>query len=102
LERRIRAFHPWPGTFAALPDGQVLKVLAARTFLAGTTSATPGTIVALGKSLDLATGDGVLSVLEVQPPGRNPQRSFEFLGGAGRALRLGDHLNQAPATPIEN
>lgn len=101
LARRVRAFHPWPGTFATLPDGQPLKVLAARA-LPGPADAPPGTIVGTGRTLDVATADGVLSLLEVQPPGKKPQKSFEFLGGAGRGLRQGDHLGGPVAEAIEN
>lgn len=101
LERKIRAFHPWPGTFLILPDEQPLKVLAARAEPASST-AEPGTIVATARSLDIATADGVLAVLEVQPPGRNAQKSFEFLGGSGRSLKVGDHLMLAPPALIEN
>lgn len=102
LARRVRAFHPWPGTFVALPDGQPLKVLAARAVPSPALRAAPGTLVGTDRSLDVATTDGLLSILEVQPPGRKPQRSFEFLGGAGRSLKVGDHLGSGPSAAIEN
>ncbi len=103
LARRIRAFHPWPGTYTTLPDGQPLKVLAAKALAARPGNAVaPGTILGLAKSLELATSDGVLALLEVQPPGRKPQKAFEFLGGAGRDLQLGDHLGGDLPTAIES
>lgn len=103
LARRVRAFHPWPGTFVSLPDGQPLKVLAACALPEPDARPTaPGTILRTDRSLEVATGQGRLSLLEVQPPGRKPQRSFEFLGGAGRQLRPGDHLGAGPFGVIEN
>jgi len=66
LERRVRAFDPWPVAEARLDDGRRLRVFEAAA-VAG--SAAPGSIVAAGRAgIDVATGDGVLRLRRIQPP----------------------------------
>ncbi len=68
LARRVRAFNPWPICVAALSDGRVLRVHEAEP-VPESTGAAPGSIVAAGKDgIDIATSDGVLRLLQVQPP----------------------------------
>jgi methionyl-tRNA formyltransferase len=71
IDRKIRAFNPWPIAFTELA-GQIIRIWAAT--LDSTTivqnKVKPGTIVAIHKdSLDVATGDGILTLLELQLPG---------------------------------
>ena len=75
IDRRIRAFNPWPGTFTIL-DGQPLKVLAAQpTHGRGV----PGTI--LDSTLAVACGQGALRLTKVQLPGRGVLDAAAFLRG---------------------
>jgi len=78
LERRIRAFHPWPGTSFAL-DGESIKVLSASLALA---SGVPGT-VAVGRDgfPIVACGVGGLRLLRLQRPGKAPRLADAFLRG---------------------
>jgi len=71
--RRVRAFDPWPGTFIELGgrgDGptQRVAVLAADAIGASDGDA-PGTVVAEGRGVALATTDGRLRLLDVRPAG---------------------------------
>lgn len=79
LERRIRAFDPFPGCttdFAGAP----LKVWRAAA-LPG--SGAPGTRVELGpRRLALACGEGVLELLEVQRPGGRRVAARDLLAAA--------------------
>jgi methionyl-tRNA formyltransferase len=75
IERRVRAFDPWPGTFTLL-DGATLKVLAAMT-VAG--DGEPG--VVLDDRLSVACGTGALRLTRVQLAGRAPLDAEVFLRG---------------------
>jgi methionyl-tRNA formyltransferase len=68
IERRVRAFNPWPVAEARLTDGRRLRVFEAEV-LVGLPAEVPGTIVAAtGSGIDVATGAGVLRLLKIQPP----------------------------------
>jgi methionyl-tRNA formyltransferase len=75
LERQVRAFDPWPGTFSTI-DGAVLKILAAD--VAGGQGA-PG--VVLDDHLLVACGDGALRLTRVQLAGRPAMDAAAFLRG---------------------
>ena len=75
LARRVRAFTPWPGTFALL-DGGPLKILAA---VPEAGAGEPGTV--LDDALLVAAGTGALRLTEVQAPGRAPLGAAAFLRG---------------------
>jgi methionyl-tRNA formyltransferase len=75
IERRVRAFDPWPGTFTLL-DGVVLKVLGA---VPAEGDGMPG--VVLDQRLTVACGSGALRLTRVQLAGRAPQEAEAFLRG---------------------
>jgi methionyl-tRNA formyltransferase len=77
LERRIRAFVPWPGGWTALGP-QLLKIWRAEAVEG---SGPPGTVLAAHGTLDVACGEGALRLLEVQPAGRRRMTAAEFLSG---------------------
>jgi methionyl-tRNA formyltransferase len=69
LERRVRAFNPWPVAEAQLDDGRRLRVWEAAVAADTAASAPPGTILTAGRAgIDVATGRGVLRVRKIQPP----------------------------------
>jgi methionyl-tRNA formyltransferase len=82
LERRVRGFDPWPGTFA-LWGGRALKVLRSEEGTSGEPLA-PGTVAALeGQALVVACGAGTrLRLIEVQPESRRPMSGRAFAAGA--------------------
>ena len=78
LSQRIRAFDPFPGAHTFC-EGQVLKIWSATAFNSDT-HATPGSVVQLhADAFDVATGDGVLRVMQVQRPGGKRISAAEFL-----------------------
>lgn len=84
VARRVRGFHPWPGTFTTW-QGQPLKVLRARAEGEGTEA--PGQIAVVDRQgLLVGCGQGTrLRLLEVQPESRRPMSAAAFAAG----LRLG-------------
>jgi methionyl-tRNA formyltransferase len=76
IERRIRAFDPWPGVFTLL-DGAVLKILTAECL--PDVTGTPGTT--LTADLLIACGHGALRPLRVQRAGRAALSVDAFLRG---------------------
>jgi methionyl-tRNA formyltransferase len=82
LERKIRAYNPWPGTFMKV-DRQNLKIFSASVVdLTGQ----PGEILRSDKDLIVATGKGALSLAEVQLEGKRRMSVAEFLRGHGALL----------------
>ena len=68
LERRVRAFDPWPVAETRLSDGRRLRVFEAEV-VPDERAAPAGTIVAAGRAgIDVATGAGVLRLRRIQPP----------------------------------
>ena len=79
LARRVRGFHPWPGTFT-IWRGQPLKVLRARPDAGG--ALTPGELAADRDGLLVGCGQGTrLRLLEVQPESRRPMSAAAFAAG---------------------
>ena len=77
IERKIRAFNPWPGAFTLL-DGRKLKIFtAAIVDLTGK----PGEILRQDKELVFAAGKGALSLTEVQLEGKRRMTATDFLRG---------------------
>jgi len=75
VERQVRAFDPWPGTFTTL-GGIVLKVLAAES---ADGSGSPGTV--LDERLTVACGARALRPTRVQLAGRPAMAADAFLRG---------------------
>jgi methionyl-tRNA formyltransferase len=75
IERKIRAFTPWPGTETTL-DGSALKILAA---IRVEGEGPPGQV--LDDRLTVACGQGALRLTRVQKAGRAALDAGEFLRG---------------------
>ena len=76
LLREVRAYKPVPGAFFDL-DGEQIKCWSAE--IADGQSGTVGTVISAGRDgIDVACGEGVLRMLELQRPGRGKISAGEF------------------------
>src|SRR5438477_4491076 len=79
IERKIRAYNPWPGAFMKV-DHQSLKIFSASVVdLTGQR----GEILRRDKDLIVAAGKGALCLAEVQLEGKRRMSGAEFLRGHG-------------------
>lgn len=82
LERRVRAFNPWPVAETSLA-GERLRIWSAEALAVGAPKS-PGTVIAVSATgIDVATADGVLRIREIQRDG-------------GRRMAVRDWLNARP------
>jgi len=89
IERRIRGFDPWPGSFTYC-SGIMLKIHRA-SLIATERQGRPGEVVrADGAGFWVATASGVLSLEEVQQENKKRLRGVEFIKGA--RIKPGDRL----------
>ncbi|MDT4288509.1 methionyl-tRNA formyltransferase [Methylomonas sp. MO1] len=85
LDRQVRGLNAWP-VAQTLYQGQVLRVWRSQV-LDKTAEQAPGTVSCAEHALDVATGNGVLRLLEVQLPG-------------GKRIAGKDFMNAHPADRV--
>jgi len=78
LDRKVRAFNPWPGVWFD-HAGEKIKVLAATLESPPVSGDVPGTV--LDEQLMVACGSGALRPTRLQRPGRQKLGLKEFLRG---------------------
>jgi methionyl-tRNA formyltransferase len=82
LERKVRAFNPWPVAETTL-GGERLRIWSAQAIASDKTH-TPGHVIALSAAgIDVAAAEGVLRILDIQRDG-------------GRRMPVRDWLNSRP------
>jgi len=81
INNRVRGLYPWPHAYTFF-KGTRLIVLRSVVAVAGASVTSPGTILrATSDAIHVATGDGALAILDVQPEGRRAMRAHDFLLG---------------------
>ncbi|PWQ98766.1 methionyl-tRNA formyltransferase [Leucothrix arctica] len=81
IDRRIRAFNPWPVAYTK-QNGQAMRLLMSSVVEGEKTSAEAGTVLAENKQgIQIACGEGVISISRLQLPGKKAMSVSEFLNG---------------------
>lgn len=83
IKDHVRGMHPWPRafTFVPLEGKEPLRLVVDRIALAAGDGA-PGEVLESDKRLVVATGEGAVELLEVQPAGKRLMLAEEWLRGA--------------------
>ena len=84
LERLVRAYHPWPGTFTHFRDSRGrerrLKIFPRTAVVSG--RGEPGVVLSVdGEGIVVACGRGALALHQVQPDGSRRLPAPEFVTG---------------------
>jgi methionyl-tRNA formyltransferase len=90
LERRLRAYTPWPGLFTFL-DGERIKILEAGVWKGGIDGEPGSFAVDRGELVVAAGGGSALRLDRLQRAGRKPVTGAEF----ARAARLPGRFQSA-------
>ncbi|OOF51495.1 methionyl-tRNA formyltransferase [Rodentibacter genomosp. 1] len=95
LERNIRAFNPWPMAYFSTEDKagrpQTLKVYQAEVL--PHQDKPVGMILCADKTgIQIATAEGVLNILQLQPAGKKPMSAQDLLNGRADWFPVGKVL----------
>ncbi|KXO08158.1 Methionyl-tRNA formyltransferase [Moritella sp. JT01] len=92
IERQIRAFNPWPVSYTQIAE-QNVKVWQANAS-EDVTDAQPGTVLAATKKgIQVATGYGVLTLLNLQLAGKKAMPVQDILNARKEWFTVGQLLN---------
>jgi len=80
IERMIRAYNPWPGTYGKI-DGQTLKIITVDQKILSINNYPAGTLFLEDKKLAIQCGQGALNILKLQLAGKKIMTAAEFING---------------------
>lgn len=92
IERCIRAFNPWPISYFEV-DEQLIKVWQAEVINEPHNQPVGTILRADKKGICIATGDGQLNILQLQPPGKKPMHAQDLLNSRRGSFIPGQKLN---------
>ena len=84
LHNQIRGLAPYPGAFTTLPndDNAPLKILQARVVIDPVIMDLKSAEIRVQKDrLFVGTGEGVIEILKIQPPGKGARNTGDYLRG---------------------
>jgi methionyl-tRNA formyltransferase len=92
IERQIRAFNPWPVSYTQIAE-QNVKIWQAGVIDA-TTDLQPGTVISATKQgIQVATGEGILNLLNLQLAGKKAMPVQDILNARKEWFVVGQLLN---------
>lgn len=80
IARHVRAYTPWPAATTTLGDTPIRITEASGSD--SPSGESPGCVIGLGETIDVATSDGVLHVRKLQRAGKRELSADEFARGA--------------------
>ena len=90
IERKIRAFYPWPGTFTYFPDGQLVKIFP-EVLIGENFDEEAGKIMSINpNSLVISCGEGSIQLSKIQPSGRKKMTLSSYM--SGKKINPGEFL----------
>lgn len=83
IERAVRAYNAWPVAYTRYQKNDKamkLRVWMAQLIEKSAAAAVPGTVIAESAAgIDVATGDGILRITQLQPEGKRCMSAADFL-----------------------
>lgn len=91
LERNIRAFNPAPVAFLTLNvNGVEERIKVYRAEVLPHVECDAGTVLSVDKhGIQIATSEGVLNLIQLQPSGKKPMSAQDFLNGRADWFEVG-------------
>ncbi len=90
IERKVKGLKPWPMAYTNLRGRRIIITEAEGVEGEDKEGGLPGTIVELGKTIKVQTGDGILEIKKLKPEGKREMTSKEFT--AGRNIDVGERF----------
>jgi len=92
IQKKLRAFTPWPGLFTQLPT-QKMRSVKIQKVNTSAADENPGEVLSVGEQgILVGCGEGSLSLLQLQREGGKPLNAADFLNGC--PLETGSRLGQ--------
>lgn len=92
IDRLVRAFNPWPGTFTDLGN-QRIRIHRAEA-IDGSAGKAPGTVLRRDRDgIDVACGEGALRIHQLQLPGARAQTVNDLINGGKELMMPGQELH---------
>ncbi|HSQ92442.1 MAG TPA: methionyl-tRNA formyltransferase [Nitrospiraceae bacterium] len=93
LANRVRGLAPWPGAYTTVAGGDRWTIWRALA-LPGPATKPPGVVIAItADAIHVATGEGILAVMELQPANSRRMTVSQYL--AGHPITVGLQLGSA-------
>lgn len=86
IDAHVRAFDPIPGAWIALgtdDDGKIIRLHVKKIQIVSTEQSTAGTVIGIGDQGGpvIATFDGAIELIKIQPQGKHSMSGKDFLNG---------------------
>lgn len=82
IHNRIRGLHPWPGVFTYFRNKRIKLLSSSVREKSNSNTEKPGTICNVTiDECEVATGEGIIILKEVQPESKKPMKIKDFING---------------------